>query len=66
MDRILQQLLNMVLRKLMNRGMKAGINHLSRGGKPPQQMTPEEREQAAKARDLADKARKMTRLSRRL
>lgn len=66
MERFLTQILNMVMRKLMHRGLNAGIDHLSRRGKTPQQMTPEEREQARKARDLAQKAQKAARLTRRL
>lgn len=66
MERFLTQILNMVMRQLMHRGINAGIDQLSRRGKAPQQMTPEEREQAAKARDLAQKARKAARLTRRL
>ena len=66
MERFLTQILNMVMRQLVNRGINAGIDHLSRRGKAPQQMTPEEREQARKARDLAQKAQKAARLTRRL
>lgn len=66
MERFLTQILNMVMRKMMNKGINAGINHLSQRGKSPAEMTPQEREQARKAKDLAQKARKMTRLGRRL
>jgi hypothetical protein len=66
MERILTQIMNMVMRKLMNWGVNAGINHLSGGGKAPKDMTPEERAQAAKGRDLAQKARQMAKLGRRL
>lgn len=66
MDRFLQQMLNMAMRMFMKRGIDAGVDHLSRRGKPPQEMTPEEREQAAKARDLAQKAKKMAQIGRRL
>jgi hypothetical protein len=66
MERFLTQILNMVMRQLVNRGINAGIDHLSRRGKAPEEMTPEEREQAKGARDLAQKARKMSRLTRRL
>ncbi|MDQ2065512.1 hypothetical protein Q9295_03945 [Xinfangfangia sp. CPCC 101601] len=67
MDRMLSQIVNMLLRKLVRRGVNAGINHLSRRGKSqPQPMTKAEREQANAAQGLADKARKMQRLSRRL
>jgi hypothetical protein len=66
MERFLTQILNMVMRKLMNRGINAGINHLSRGGKTAKDLTPEERQQAANSRDLAKKARQMSRLGRRL
>ncbi len=66
MDRFLQQMLNMAMRMFMKRGMNAGIDLLSRRGKTPQEMTPEERKQAKNARDLAQKAKKMARIGRRL
>ena len=62
----LNQILNMLLRQFMNKAMKTGIDYAARRGKDPARMTPEEREQARKAQGLAQKARKMTRLGRRL
>jgi hypothetical protein len=66
MDRFLQQMLNMAMRMFMKRGINAGIDMMARRGKAPADMTPEERAQAAKGRDLAKKAQKMARLGRRL
>ncbi|MBP9182043.1 MAG: hypothetical protein KBF78_02835 [Fuscovulum sp.] len=66
MERFLTQILNMVFRKFLNRGINAGIDHLSRRGKPPAEMTPAERQQAQQARDLAKRARQAARLTRRL
>lgn len=66
MERFLSQIINMVMRTVLNKGVNAGINHLAQRGKSAQEMTPEEREQARKAKGLAQKARKMARLGRRL
>lgn len=66
MERFLHQLLNMAMKIFMRRGINAGIDMLARRGKPPQEMTPAERDQAARARDLSKRARQMTRLGRRL
>jgi len=66
MERFLHQLLNMAMKIFMRRGINAGIDMMARRGKSPQEMTPAEREQAARARDLSKRARQMTRLGRRL
>ena len=66
MDRMIQQLLNRFLGRLMNRGLDSGISFLANRGKDPAQMTDAEREQAKAGRDLGKKARKISRASRRL
>ena len=57
----MNRLINMGVRMLMNKGMKAAANR----GKQPQDMTAEEREQAKSARDTANKAQKGMRAARR-
>ncbi len=66
MDRILQMIINTVLRQLINKGVSAGINHVAGRGKPASQMTPEEREQAQTAKETAKRARQAANLARRL
>ena len=66
MERFLSQIMNMVLRKFMNKGINAGIKHAASRGKSPKDMTPAEREQAKRAQDLAGKARQMAKIGRRM
>ena len=66
MDRILQMILNAVLRQFINRGVKTGIDYAARRGKPASQMTPEERAQSEDARALAKHARQAANLARKL
>ena len=66
MDRFLQQLLNRFLGQIINRVINGGIRFAARRGKDPSAMTGEERAQARSAEDLAQKARKISRASRRL
>ena len=66
MDRILQMILNAVLRQFINRGVKTGIDYAARRGKPASQMTHEERAQSQDARALAKHARQAANLARKL
>lgn len=66
MDRFLQQLLNRFLGQVMNRLINSGISFAARRGKDPSDLTTEERKQARSAQELAKKARKISRASRRL
>jgi hypothetical protein len=66
MDRIIQMIINVVLRQLVNRGVKSGIDYASRGGKPTSAMTPEERAQSQSAKDMAKRARQAANLAKRL
>jgi hypothetical protein len=63
-------LINMVLRRLfrqvMNRGIAGGIDMAAGKGKPKAEMTHEERQQAAGAKQTAKRARQAARLSRRM
>ena len=62
----MQQILSMILRMVMRKGMNAGIKHIAGKGKNPQDMTPEERVQAKSAQDMAKRAQQVARLSRRI
>ena len=66
MDRMIQMMLNRVLRLFMNKAIDGGISYVARRGKSPGEMTDSEREQARAGKDLAKRARKMSRASRRL
>lgn len=62
----LNGLIRMVTRMFVRKAMDAGINYAARRGKPEAEMTPEDREQARKGRDLAQRAREISKVSRRL
>jgi hypothetical protein len=66
MDRIISMIINAVLRQFINRGVNAGIDHVARRGKPANLMTPDERKQAADAKQTAKRARQAANLARRL
>jgi hypothetical protein len=66
MDRMIQQLINRFLGRLMNRAIDTGISYAARRGKDPAEMSDGERQQARAGQDLAKKARKMPRASRKL
>lgn len=66
MDRMIQMLLNRFLGQIINRAINTGISFAARRGKGPAELTDEERRQARSGQDLAQKARKISRASRRL
>ncbi len=66
MDRIINMVINLFLRKVLSRGIDAGIDYAAGKGKSRQEMTPEELSTAAAARDTAKRARQAANLARRL
>jgi len=66
MERLIQQLINRFLGRLMNRAIDSGISYVARRGKDPAELTAAENEQARAGQDLAKKARKISRASRKL
>jgi hypothetical protein len=66
MDRILQMILNTVLRQFINRGIRTGIDYAARGGKPAAALTPEERARSQDAKAMAKRARQAANLAKRL
>ena len=66
MDRILQMIINSVLRQFVNRGVKAGIDHFAGGGKPKSAMTTDELQQSQDAKSIARRARQAANLARRM
>lgn len=60
------RILRMILRRVMNRGVNAGIRHAATRGKQPQDMTPEERQRARQGQDTAKRVRQAMRVTRRI
>ncbi|WP_368183842.1 hypothetical protein [Aestuariibius sp. HNIBRBA575] len=61
MDRII----SMILRRLMNRGINAGINHVANRGRNPEDMSNEDRNRAKQGRDGVKRTRQAMRIARR-
>jgi hypothetical protein len=66
MDRLLQMILNRFLGQLINKGINAGITHVANKGKAPEEMTPQDREQANFARKAGRRARQAASIARKL
>lgn len=66
MNRIVQMVINLFIRKVVNKGVDMGIDYASRRGKPVAEMTPEDHAQAQSAKAMAKRAKQAARLTRRL
>lgn len=62
----LNGLFNMLAKMFIRSAVDAGVDYAARKGKPEAEMTPEERAQAKRARDLAGRARQVQKVTRRL
>lgn len=66
----LNRFFDMVLRIFVRRGVNWGINrgadYMARRGKSPDKMSPADHSQARAARDIAKRARKAARITRRM
>ncbi|MFO1203955.1 MAG: hypothetical protein U1E58_15090 [Tabrizicola sp.] len=62
----LNGLFNMLAKMFIRQAVDTGIDYAARRGKPESEMTPEEREQAKKARDLVQRAKEVSNVTRRL
>lgn len=60
------RMLMRIFRPFINRGINAGIDYAARRGKPAEEMTPEERKQAAQGKEMTRRARQMARMGRRM
>lgn len=58
--------IRMFTRKVMNKGMNAGIDYAARRGKDKGEMDADEKQRAKDASQLAKKAKKSARLLRRI
>ena len=65
MDRVIQMIMNVVLRQLISRGIKSGMNYASRSSNPDDD-TPANRQQSQQAKATAKRARQAANLGRRL
>lgn len=66
LSRILDMVIKTVVRRLVGRGVDAGINLVAGRGKPAADLTPEEVQQAKEAKAAAKRARQAAGLMRRL
>lgn len=66
LERLLMQVFRMASRRLINRGVNSAIGHVARGGRQPDDMTPEQKAQAKAARQAAQRARQAAKLMRRI
>ena len=66
MDRLIQMIINMVMKQMINRGVKSGIDYAVRRGKPMDEMTPEDRKLGQDAKAMAKRARQAANLARRM
>jgi hypothetical protein len=66
LSRLLSMIGRMVFRKAMNKGIRMGVETLATRGKPAAEMTPEDRAQAARTREMAKRARQAAKITRRL
>jgi len=65
-QRLMNMFINLVMRKVMNRGIDAGINYATRGRKDDDEAIPADPERAESAKAMAKKARQGAKLARRL
>lgn len=62
----LNGLFNMLTKMFVRRAVDAGVDYAARRGKPESEMTPEEKAQAQRGRDLAARAKEVQKVTRRL
>ncbi len=65
-NQMIKMFSRLFMRKIMNKGINSGIDYAARRGKDRDEMTPDEKQRARSARDIAKKAKKSARLLRRL
>ena len=65
MDRVIQMIINVVLRQLISRGVKTGMDYATRNSRTDE-ATPADRQQSPDAKAMAKRARQAANLGRRL
>jgi hypothetical protein len=66
LGRIINMAVNIVMRRVLNAGISKGMNHFAGKGKSDAPMTPEDKEQAAKGRDMTKRARQAAQVTRKI
>lgn len=62
----MERLLNMILRRFVNKGMNAGVRAVSRGDDGASKKTPQDRELQRQGRQTSRNVRQATRMLRRI
>ncbi|MHA6268122.1 hypothetical protein ACXYMP_14780 [Aliiroseovarius sp. CAU 1755] len=65
-NQIINMIIRRVTRQLVNKGVDAGIDMAARRGKSDDEMSPEDKARARQSKDLAKRARKAQKVSRKL
>jgi hypothetical protein len=65
MDRLIQMVINMVMRRGIDMAMNKGADLIVGRGKTPEEMTPEERMQAKQGRQMAKQMKRGLKIGRR-
>ena len=66
LDRIISMAVNIVMRKVLSRGIDAGFDAVSRRGRRPEDMSAQELAQAQEAKKNARRAQKAMKAGRRI
>lgn len=66
LNKLIQMVLNIVLRRAVNFGVNKGIDMVAGKGKAAAEMSPEEREAAARTRAAVKRARQAAKITRKL
>lgn len=61
----LNRLISMLTRLFIKTAVNTGVDHAARKGKPEADMTPEERLEAKRAKEIAKRAQQIARITRR-
>ncbi|MGR3756606.1 MAG: hypothetical protein ACU0AT_05185 [Tranquillimonas sp.] len=65
-DAMIRLILRQLLRRMLGRGMTAGLKRMQAGGAARDGLTPQQRRQAQQARQTARRARQAAHITRRL
>jgi hypothetical protein len=66
MNQIIQMIINQFIRQFMDTAVNKGIEVAARRGKPEDQLTAKDHEQAARGKDLAQRAKDIANMMRRI
>ncbi len=66
LSKLIQMVINIVMRKAINKGVAVGVGYASRRGKSQGAMTPDDLAQAHDAKQMAERAKQAAKLARKL